>query len=79
MDVLNDIVIITVVGAGMRGTPGIAGRVFSLLGEHRINVLAIAQGSSECSISFIVEQKKTWSGPSAKLHTLALETVDNDQ
>ncbi len=77
VDVLSDIVIITVVGSGMRGTPGVAGRVFSLLGENRINVLAIAQGSSECSISFIIEQRDLERAV-AELHTLALETVEND-
>jgi len=78
VDVLSDIVIITVVGAGMRGTPGVAGRVFSLLGEHRINVLAIAQGSSECSISFIVAEDDLERAV-GELHTLALETVENDR
>ena len=46
--------IVTIVGAGMRGTPGIAGRIFSALGEAHINIMAIAQGSSECSISVVV-------------------------
>ena len=46
--------IITVVGAGMKSTPGVAGRVFSLLGSARVNVIAIAQGSSEVSISLVV-------------------------
>ncbi len=78
VDVLSDIVIITVVGSGMRGTPGVAGRVFSLLGEHRINVLTIAQGSSECSISFIVAEADLEKAV-AELHSLALETVENDR
>jgi len=47
--------IVTVVGAGMRHTPGIAGKVFSALGEAGVNVIAIAQGSSECSISLVVD------------------------
>jgi len=47
--------IITVVGAGMIHTPGIAGRVFSALGQAGVNVIAIAQGSSEVSISMVVE------------------------
>ena len=51
---LANVVIVTVVGAGMRHTPGIAGRVFSALGAARVNVIAIAQGSSECSISLTV-------------------------
>ncbi len=50
----NDVGIITVIGAGMRGSPGVAGRVFTCMGQANASVLAIAQGSSECSISFIV-------------------------
>jgi aspartate kinase len=52
----DHIVILAVVGAGMKGTPGIASRVFGALGEHRINVVAIAQGSSEYNISLVVAQ-----------------------
>jgi aspartate kinase len=43
----------------MRGTPGIAGRLFSALGSAGINIIAIAQGSSECSISMVVEEADT--------------------
>lgn len=50
----DDIVIVAVVGAAMRGTPGIAARVFGALGEAGINVIAIAQGSSEVNISLVV-------------------------
>jgi aspartate kinase len=46
--------VVTVVGAGMRHTPGIAGRIFGALGAAGVNVIAIAQGSSECSISLVV-------------------------
>jgi bifunctional aspartokinase / homoserine dehydrogenase 1 len=51
----RDVTIVTIVGAGMRGTPGIAGKIFTALGQHQVNVVAIAQGSSECSISLVVE------------------------
>ncbi len=51
--------VITIVGAGMRGTPGIAGRIFTALGNAGVNVLAIAQGSSECSISLVVDGGET--------------------
>ena len=54
IDVLEPVVIVAVVGSGMRGTPGIAGRVFGALGEERINVIAIAQGSTEFNISLVV-------------------------
>jgi len=76
VEVLSDIVIITVVGAGMRGTPGVAGRVFTVMGNSRLNVLAIAQGSSECSISFIVKEEDLKKAV-VILHDLALETVEN--
>ena len=51
----EDVVIITTVGAGMRGTPGVAARVCSALSAHGINILVIAQGSSEYSISLVVQ------------------------
>jgi aspartokinase/homoserine dehydrogenase 1 len=51
---MDDVVIVTAVGAGMRGTPGVAARIFGALGEGEINVIAIAQGSSDCSVSLVV-------------------------
>jgi aspartate kinase len=51
---LDDVVIVTAVGAGMRSTPGIASQIFGALGHANINVIAIAQGSSECSLSLVV-------------------------
>jgi aspartate kinase len=51
---LDDVVIVTAVGAGMRGTPGVAARIFGALGRGNINIIAIAQGSSECSVSLVV-------------------------
>jgi aspartate kinase len=53
-----EIVILTAVGAGLRITPGIAGRIFSALGDAGINVIAIAQGSSEYSISIVVAEQE---------------------
>jgi aspartokinase len=46
--------IVAVIGASMRGKPGVTGRVFSLMGEQKIDVLAIAQGSSELNLSFVL-------------------------
>lgn len=53
----NDISLIAVIGAGMLHTPGIAGKVFTTMGNNNINVRAIAQGSSELNITFIIESK----------------------
>ena len=50
------IAVVAAVGEGMRGTPGVAARVFGALGRARVNVIAIAQGSSERNISFCVSE-----------------------
>lgn len=50
----EEVGIVTVVGEGMKATPGVAGRVFTALGDNKVNVVAIAQGSSEVSISLVV-------------------------
>jgi aspartate kinase len=65
----SEVAIITVVGAGMKHTPGIAGRIFGRLGEQDVNVIAIAQGSSEVSISMVVEAVETEAAVQA-LHEL---------
>ncbi len=53
--IADPVAIIAVVGHQMAGTPGLAGRVFGALGQQKINVLAIAQGSSEINISLVVD------------------------
>jgi aspartate kinase len=50
----RDICAIAVIGAGMAGTPGVAAKVFKAMGDARINVMMISQGSSEHNISFVV-------------------------
>lgn len=50
----ENVAIVSAVGALMRGVPGIAGKTFSATAEAGVNVLAIAQGSSELNISLIV-------------------------
>ena len=48
--------LIAVVGLGMRGQPGIAARTFTALGRRRVNIIAIAQGSSELNITLAVTE-----------------------
>lgn len=50
--------IVAVIGERMRGKAGISGKLFHALGEAEINVLAIAQGSSEMNISFVVYNRE---------------------
>jgi aspartate kinase len=52
----KDACIVTVVGAGMKGTRGVAARLFKAVADQDINIRMIAQGSSELSISFVVEE-----------------------
>jgi aspartate kinase len=51
------VAIVSAVGEGMRGTPGVAARLFGALGRAKVNVVAIAQGSSELNISLVVSEK----------------------
>ncbi len=53
----SDVAVLAVVGAGMKGTPGVAARVFTAVASTGVNVRMIAQGSSELNISFVVKSK----------------------
>jgi aspartate kinase len=48
--------LLAVVGEGMRGTQGLAGRIFTAISREKVNVIAIAQGSSELTISIAVRR-----------------------
>lgn len=52
----DDLSIVAVVGDGMKHSPGTSGRMFSALGKNGVNVVAIAQGSSERNISAVIPQ-----------------------
>lgn len=56
VQVETDLSIVAVVGDGMKHSPGTSGRMFSSLGKNGVNVMAIAQGSSERNISAVVRQ-----------------------
>jgi aspartate kinase len=58
----KDTCVIAVVGSGMKGTPGVAARVFSAVAKGGVNVRMVAQGSSEYNISLVVSEKD---GPNA--------------
>ena len=59
VDVVRDCSILSVVGDGMAGTPGIAAQLFGSLGAAGVNVRAIAQGSSERNISVVIDERQT--------------------
>ncbi|MEE9610088.1 MAG: ACT domain-containing protein, partial [Desulfatiglandales bacterium] len=50
----KNVAVIAIIGAGMRGTRGVAARVFTTVAKAGVNVIMISQGSSEVNISFVV-------------------------
>jgi aspartate kinase len=68
-------VIVTVVGAGLIHTPGIAGKIFTALGNQGVNVIAIAQGSTEVAVSMVLDDQDAERGVQA-LHDLIVNRKD---
>ena len=52
----SDVGLLAIVGEGMRGTAGLAGRIFSAISREKVNIIAIAQGSSELTIATVVRR-----------------------
>ena len=50
----RDVGLLAAVGEGMQGKPGLAGRIFTAISRAHVNVIAIAQGSSELTIAVVV-------------------------
>ncbi|HET6458267.1 MAG TPA: aspartate kinase [Nitrosopumilaceae archaeon] len=55
VDVTIDVSIIALIGSGMRGIVGVASKVFAAVAKKRVNVVMIAQGSSELNLAFVVK------------------------
>ena len=53
----DDVCVIAAMGANMKGTLGVASRIFTAIAKKGINIRMIAQGSSELNISFVVKEK----------------------
>lgn len=58
----KDSCVVAVVGSGMKGTPGVAARIFTAVAKRKVNVRMVAQGSSEFNVSFVVSHRD---GPEA--------------
>lgn len=52
----HDLATVAIVGENMKSTPGIAGKLFNIMGRNGINVIACAQGASETNISFVISK-----------------------
>ena len=53
----DDVSVVAVLGAGMKGISGVAAKIFTAVAQKGINVRMIAQGSSEINVSFVVKEK----------------------
>lgn len=56
IDVDLDVGLLAVVGEGMKGSAGLAGRIFTAISREMVNIIAIAQGSSELTIAIVVRR-----------------------
>jgi aspartate kinase len=73
---INNVSLVNISGAGMAGTIGVAGHVFSKLAEAGVNIIMISQASSESNISMLVEEAHL-SGTLTALHQLKSEFEGN--
>jgi bifunctional aspartokinase / homoserine dehydrogenase 1 len=56
IEIDHSVGLLAVVGEGMRGVSGLAGRLFTAISEQGISIIAIAQGSSELTIAIVIRQ-----------------------
>jgi len=59
LEITTNVAIIALIGSGMRGTIGVASRVFGAIEKNKINVSMITQGSSELNLAFVVKNSDT--------------------
>ncbi|KAK2791516.1 Aspartokinase [Emmonsiellopsis sp. PD_33] len=57
VDIIPEMAILSLVGRQMKNMVGVAGRMFSTLGEHNVNIEMISQGASEINISCVIEAR----------------------
>jgi aspartokinase len=57
IEIDDQVGLLAVVGEGMQGKPGLAGRIFTAVSRERVNIIAIAQGSSELTIAIVVRRE----------------------
>ncbi len=76
LDVTTNVAIIALIGSGMRGTVGVASKVFGAIGKNKVNVSMITQGSSELNLAFVVKNSDTNSAVRALHNEFALDKIN---
>jgi aspartate kinase len=78
LNILEDVSIVTVVGSGMRGIKGIAGKIFTSVAKENVNVIMIVQGSSELNLAFVVKDEDCEKTVRSLHKEFGLEKIIND-
>ncbi len=55
--IIDNVCAVSIIGEGMKGTPGVASRLFSAVAKEKINIIMITQGSSELNIGFVINSE----------------------
>jgi len=76
LDITTDVAIIALIGSGMRGTVGVASKVFGAIEKNKVNVSMITQGSSELNLAFVVKNSDTNAAVRALHDAFALEKIN---
>ena len=76
LEVTTNVAIIALIGSGMRGTIGVASRVFAAIEKNKVNVSMITQGSSELNLAFVVKNSDTNTAVRAIHNAFALDKIN---
>ena len=76
LDVTTNVAIIALIGSGMRGTVGVASKVFRAIEKNKVNVSMITQGSSELNLAFVVKNSDTNAAVRALHNEFALDKIN---
>ena len=76
LDVTTNVAIIALIGSGMRGTVGVASKVFGAIEKNKVNVSMITQGSSELNLAFVVKNSDTNAAVKALHNEFTLDKIN---
>ena len=76
LEVTPDVSIIALIGSGMRGTVGVASKVFGAIEKNKVNVSMITQGSSELNLAFVVKNSDTTTAVKALHEAFRLDKIN---
>jgi len=76
LEITTDVAIIALIGSGMRGTVGVASKVFGAIEKNKINVAMITQGSSELNLAFVVKNSDSNAAVKAIHDAFSLDKIN---